>query len=53
LTAGAPTAPLALLVQQALDPLDFPGGARLEDGQRRAARHQQIHYFLLAMIDRG
>ena len=41
------------LVQQPLDTLDFSRRAGLEDRQRRAARDQQIHNFLLPMVHSG
>ena len=39
--------------EQPLHVLQFPGCAGLEDRQRRAARDQQVHNFLLTMIDSG
>jgi hypothetical protein len=39
--------------EQSLHALHFAGGARLEHAHRDAARDQQIHYFLLAMVDSG
>jgi hypothetical protein len=41
------------LGQQTLDALQFAGRARFEDREAHAARHQQVHYFLLVMIDSG
>jgi hypothetical protein len=39
--------------EQTLDSLEFAGGAGFEDGQRHAARHQQVHNFLLPVIHSG
>ena len=42
-----------IVASDPLDALELAGGARLEDRQRRAARDEQVHNFLLAMIDSG
>jgi hypothetical protein len=41
------------LTEQALHPLGFSGRAGVEDREVRAARDQQVHNFLLTMVDSG